>query len=80
MSYAVDFYEGGVKLGSGTVNAHGHITDFEPYQGRGLAHRRQVQVAVTSGKHTGASITAQVHGQTGDNVTLLEPMPFQGAA
>lgn len=80
MTYPVDFYEGGLKIGSGMSDATDKVIAFTPFEGRGLAYRRQVQVVVTSGRHKGQSITAQVKGEVGDVVTLLGAMPFQEEA
>lgn len=77
MTYPVDFYEGGLKIGSGMADASDRIVSFTPFEGRGLAYRRQVQIAVTTGRHKGQSITTQIKGEVGDVVTLFEPMPFQ---
>lgn len=80
MSYAVDFYENGVKLASGTADASHKISNITPFEGRGLAYRRLLQIVVTDGKHAGASITGQIKGEDGNSVTLYGAMPFQEPA
>ena len=80
MSYAVDFYEGGKKLASGRADESNIVTGVTPYEGRGLSYMRQIQIVVTEGPHAGASIVAQVRGDTGECVMLAEPMPFRERA
>jgi hypothetical protein len=80
MSYAVDFYEYGVKLATGIADASNRISNIMPVEGRGLSANRRLQITVTTGKHAGTSITAQIKGEYNNAITLFEPMPFQEKA
>jgi hypothetical protein len=77
MSYPVEIYVGRDKVATGRVGEDGMIAELEPFQGKGLAYGRHVQITVMAGKHVGQTITAQIIGETGGAVILKEPMPFQ---
>jgi hypothetical protein len=73
----VDIHAGGQKIATGQVDADGHISNVQAVNGKGMGYGRYVQIAVTDGAHTGASISALVMSDEGGKVKLEHPWPFK---